>query len=72
MISTEFNGLTLRQKARVNLASCYLAESERLRPQPYVYAGLKRIALSGEPVTPESVCRYVDQALIEQIGKPGY
>lgn len=72
MISTEFNGLTLRQKARVNLASCYLVDSERLRPEPYVYAGLKRIACDSVPVNDETTSLYIDQALFEQMGKPGY
>lgn len=67
MVSTEFNGLTLRQKARVNLASCYLVASEQLRPEPYVYEGLKRIARDDVPVNSETVSRYLDEALIDSI-----
>jgi len=67
MISTQFNGLTLRHKARVNLASCYLAASEQLRPESYVYAGLKRIACDDAPVNYETVSRYLDEALIDWV-----
>lgn len=67
MVGKEFNGLTLRQKARVNLASCYLVASEQLRPQPYVYAGLKRIACDDVPVNAETVSRYLDEALIDWV-----
>lgn len=67
MISTQFNGLTLRQKARVNLASCYLVASEQLRPDPYVYEGLRRIACDDVSVNAETVSSYLDEALIDWV-----
>lgn len=67
MISTEFNGLKLRQKARVNLASCYIQELERMNNGPYVSVGLKRIACDDVPVNAETVSRYLDEALIDWI-----
>jgi len=63
MISTQFNGLTLIQKARANLASCYLPKYKG----PYVYEGLKRIARDDVPVNAETVSRYLDEALIDWV-----